>query len=250
MTRDAVSGGALKMIARVAAITGQRQMSASQCKIGEAGVIETRYLPLDQVVARITRGWKSGRSMVQYRGLKVLDMTTDALRAQARIDARCGSLVARIASRAGMRAKQWEAVPVIADGSNIGTPALNCVTLVTLCPELPCVEICVAVGALPPGLGEHFRNMATVAGHLGVHSAECIMSVCIMVKLDTGTKRRPTRRCMTVLTRHLKLSVWISNGTLTSGHQRHSERNHNIADRFDRNIRRDRVSLPKHDALP
>jgi hypothetical protein len=103
---------------------------------------------------------------------------------------------------------------VILNGPRIHTPSLNGVAALALRPELTLVKIRMAVRATGSGFGKDFRDMARITGHVLMHAAKLEASFGIVIEFDPRAKRRPVRRCVTILARKRNLPVGVGNVNL------------------------------------
>ena len=106
--------GPLIVAADMARCARYRGVSSRELELRKLVVVETRQLPVVDVVAGLARGWETGGAVIHAFGLlKVRLVASDALRAQPRIDTRRGSTMAGIARHRRVSAEQREAIQVI-----------------------------------------------------------------------------------------------------------------------------------------
>lgn len=79
-------------------------------------------------------------------------------------------------------------------------------TRLTVSAELALVYVRMTVSALGPNVGEDGLGMALIATHALMHSAQGIAGA-VVIKLGNSPNRFPAKRCMTILTRQVQISV-------------------------------------------
>jgi hypothetical protein len=173
-------------------------------------VIEARRLPVIDVVTGLARGGEARAAMVYRTSLLVLLLVaTEALGAEANVDAGGGSAMAGVARNSGMRAQQGEPVAVILHGLGSHAPSLDRVAILALRAELPPVEIRMAGGALRSCLGKNFRDVARITGYVLMHPAQREGCFLIVIKLRLCAERGPARGGVTILTGQREAAVRI-----------------------------------------
>ena len=225
MAADAGRHGALIVAADVAGRALYGRVSSGELELRELVVVETRKLPVIDVVAGFARGWKTGGAVIHAFGLlKVLLVASDALRAQPRIHAGRGSAMAGIARHRRVTAEQWKAVQVILNRSRGNRPSLNRVAVFALSAELAPVEIGVAVRTLRPGFGKNVRDVARFTGDVLMHPAQWELGSAV-VELGLRAQRREAGGGVTVLASDRNRPVRIPRSLrLDRWHEPQSER--------------------------
>ena len=108
-----------------------------------------------------------------------------------------------------MRADQRKAIQVAANRIQVRTPPVDRMTILTSGPELPAMDVSVAISALLTNVSKNFSHMAGITRDILVHPAQWISRFPIVVKFDSLPDRSPTRACVAVLAGDLKRPVWV-----------------------------------------
>ena len=90
-------------------------------------------------------------------------------------------------------------------------PALHGMTLRTVCSHLALVDVCVAVLAILPHIGENGLYVALRTSHFFVHAAQRIVCL-VVVKFGVGANGSPSSGRMTILARDRQSPVRTSSG--------------------------------------
>lgn len=114
--------------------------------------------------------------------------------------------MARVAIDRGMGSGEREAVVVILNLLIRNLPSPNGVALFAIRPELPPVNICVAILAALPHVREHRFHVALRTGHGTVHPAQRVLRL-IVVEFWHGSNRFPCICRVAVLARQIQVSV-------------------------------------------
>jgi len=179
--------------------TGQRK----SCR----RVIELRIQPVVCRMAGFAGSRKFAGDMVGIGGpSEVRRVAGIALRGHRLKLAVRHSLVAGIAVHGRVRAGQREPVVMLLDLLDGNLPATDRVALLAICPQLPLVNVRVAVLAALPHVGEYRLDVTLHAGHGLVHTAERVARL-IMVEFGNGADRFPSARRVTVLAGHVQVAV-------------------------------------------
>jgi hypothetical protein len=200
-------------------------VSSRELELRKLIVVETRQPPIVDAVAGFARGWKSGGAVIDALSLLILRlMASDALRAQARVDARCGSAMAGVARNRRVSAQQREAIQVVLDRSGGDPPSLNRVAVLTLSAELTPVKIRVTGRTLRPSFGKNSRDVARITGYVLMHPSQGKLSL-VVIELGLGAQRREARGGVAVLTRDRNRPVRIPRRLALDGwHEPESQR--------------------------
>ena len=87
----------------------------------------------------------------------------------------------------------------------------------TIRPELPLVNISMAIGAFGADILENHAGMALGAAHLLVHAAQWIAGA-VVVELGVGSNRFPTGIGMAILTRGSQWTMRVGHFGLRASH--------------------------------
>lgn len=175
-------------------------------------MIESCALPAIHAVTVLAGHRQVSGQVIQRRGsLIVLQVASDALRAEARIDAGGSSFVAVIAGSHHMRSQQREPIGVLLDRRNGHLPAANRVAFLAIGPELTPVQIGVTCGALRRGFRKHEAGVTAAAGDSLVQPAQREGGLGVVIEFRLLADRTPRQRRMTVLT-------WRAQGAMRIGH--------------------------------
>ena len=127
-----------------------------------------------------------------------------------------GALVAIVALHCGVRPKQGKPVLVFLDLVDGHLPAGNRVTLRAIGAELPQVNICVAIGAILPDIGENWLRMAFNTSNFFMLSTQWIRSL-VVIELQHRAYGTPGCCGVTVFARNRERSVRTADISLLSG---------------------------------
>jgi len=160
-------------------------------------------------VAGFARGWKTGGAVIHaLRLLKLLLMASDALRTQARVDARRASAMAGIAGYRRVTAQQRKAIQVVLDGTRGDPPSLNGVAVLALGTELAPVKIRVTGRTLRAGFGKNSRDVARITGHVLMHPSQGKLSL-VVIELGLSSQGREADGGVAILARDRNRAVRI-----------------------------------------
>jgi hypothetical protein len=210
MAAEAHSRCARKSISLVALNARQTGVPARQRKACDLRVIEAGPLPDIHVVAVFAGLGQFGGHVVQRScGLKILEMTRDALRAEPRIDASRGALMASIAGDSRVCAEKREPVVVLLDGRDRHVPAPHRVTFLAIRAELPPVQIRMTVRAAGRRLREHQVHMASLARYVLVETKQRKSGLSGVIELRLSADWLPRGCRMAVLAGHAQFAVRV-----------------------------------------
>ena len=167
-------GRIVELSTRVAGGTIEGSVGAGQGKASELQVIKLGAHPIVHGVALFAGHWQTQRNVVDADRLgadEILLMAGVAGRGKALELSDCGTGVALIAVKRGVRANQWEAVQVLIDLLHRNVPSLDGVALLAIRAHLALVNVSVAIGALFPDIGEDRLGVALNAAHTFMHAA-------------------------------------------------------------------------------
>lgn len=108
-----------------------------------------------------------------------------------------------------VRAEQRKAIFVLLDLLRVLVPPINGVALLAIVPELPAMNIGVAIGAFHSHVLEVQICVALRASHLRVHAAKRVARL-IVIEFWNAADRLPTRTCVAVLAWDRDRTVRIS----------------------------------------
>jgi hypothetical protein len=171
-------------------------------------VIEGGSQPTIESVAALAisgRKSRSGRGVFRVRGVLPVFQVARIAGGRKTMEDPCGSLLmAIVALYSGVRAKQWEAILVIAHLLDGNIPSLKGVALRAIRPHLTTVNIRVAIRTILAHVGEHGFHMALHAFHFFMHAAQGIACL-VVVKLGDRADGTPSAGGVAVLTRDVQL---------------------------------------------
>ena len=127
-----------------------------------------------------------------------------------------GALVAIVALHCGVRSKQRKPVLVFLDLVDGHLPAGNRVTLRAIGAELPQVNVCMAIRAILPDIGENRLRMAFNTSNFFVLSTQWIRSL-VVIELQHRAYWTPGGCGVTVFARNRERSVRTADIGLLSG---------------------------------
>jgi len=180
-------------------------------------MVKRRTKPGVHSVAILTFLWGKFGSrceMVRYApaqrrsALEILRMAGIARSRQPRKLADRSLLVAVIALQGGVCAHQREAVKVILNCLYGNGPPVHRMTLLAIGPELPPMNIGMAVRAFRPDVREHQLRMALNTLDFLVHTAQGIASL-IVVKFRNGADGLPTGGGVAIFARNVDRPVGV-----------------------------------------
>ena len=96
-------------------------------------------------------------------------------------------------------AEKREPVEVVLDGLQIYAPPAHGVAVLTSAAHLTAMDIGVAIGAFVPYIREDFADVALAAGDVGMHRAQRIFGIGVVIEFRLGANRLPTHRGMAAL---------------------------------------------------
>src|SRR5450631_2299688 len=102
--------------------------------------------------------------------------------------------MARVAGYCRVRAKQRKSIEVVLHGVDGDLPSPHRMTVLARSSKLPAMNIGVAIRALLADLREHGVHMAQAASYVGMHGAQRILRVGIVIEFRFCPNRLPTDR--------------------------------------------------------
>ena len=200
VTRHAARAGQVVVVVRVAiralprryGVTARQQETCS-------GVIELSVEPVVAGMARVAGGGKLCGDVIGIGGgLKVFEVAGSASR-RHRLELAVGrALVAGVAVHGGVRPSQRKSVIVLLDLLDRNLPSAHRVTSLAIRPQLPLVNIGMAILAALPNVGENRFDVALGAGDRLVHPAQRIARP-VVIEFWNGSNRLPPACGMTIL---------------------------------------------------
>ena len=208
VTRETQGAGQVVVVVDVAvdALPRRYRVPAGQLE-SHRRVVELRIQPVIGGVATLTRGGKLGGDVVWIGGLLEVRRVAGIARRRHRLKLAIGrALMTGVAVDGGVRPGQREPVIVLLDLLDRHLPTANRVALFAVRSQLPLVNVRMAVLAALPDAGEHGLYVTLNAGHRLVHAAQRV-SCLIVIEFWNRTDRFPPGSGVTVLTRHVQISV-------------------------------------------
>ena len=149
-------------------------------------MIELRAQPgIPRRVTCLASGREAQLLMVRHRVLILNFVAGVAVRRQSLELPGCQAFVTRIALNRRVRPDQWKAVLVLLDRVEGNTPAFHRVALIAGGPELPPVNIGVAVCASRPDIAEHQAGVALHAAEVRVTASQREVRFVVVKLWDT-----------------------------------------------------------------
>lgn len=190
----------------VGALPRRHRVPARQRKSYRA-MIEVHIQPVVGPVATLTGRGKIRRDMVGIAGrLEFLQVARYARRGHGLKLAVGGPLVAGIAVHRRMRSSQGKAIDMLLNLLAGNLPAPHGVALLAIRPQLPPVNVRMAILASLSNVGEYLLDVALSATHRRVHATQGIARP-VVIEFRDGTDRSPALRGMTVLAGDVQISV-------------------------------------------
>ena len=207
MAAYASGGRARELASDVARGAVQGNVRSGQRETGDLQMVKLGARPAIEAVALLAGSGEPGGHMIWTRGgLKLLGMAGIALGGQAhKLSGGC-SLVARSAVQRRMGPEQRKTVLVLVDLLHGNLPAFHTVTLLTICPELALVDVCVATGAVVADVGEYRSYVALRAADPLMHAPQGKPGL-VMVELGYAADRLPAAQRVAILARDVERAV-------------------------------------------
>ena len=198
--------GSRRVLELIVDVTGRAVESCVRSGQGVAGVLEVvepNPKPIVEAVALFARGGKAGDDVSGAGGcLKFLGMAgiTRSRKSLELSDGR--ALVAGIAVKRRVSTHEWKPVLMVLDLPDRDLPSPYCMALFAGRPQLPLMDIGMAIGAPAPDITEHQFAMTLRARDALVHAAERVAGL-IVVEFRNAADGLPCSECVAVLARNV-----------------------------------------------
>lgn len=177
----------------VAASAFQGGVGSGECESCHRLVIETGAAPGIHPVAAFAFDGKATASVRRILGLGEIGRVAGrAIRAESEVLSHRGSAMAALARYRRMRADEWETIGMLASLLDARAPTLDGMAILAAASELPAVNVGVAGGTRVTHLLKDSGNMAAGTGYSGVHAAQGIARLGIVIELRLGAQGPPT----------------------------------------------------------
>ena len=202
----------------------ERHVRSRKREAGDFQVIEFRAKPGIGRVAGLA--FCAKRRMVRHCFLQIRRVAGNTLGGKSGELAGRSALVAIDAFQRSVCAKQWKPIYVLLNLLRVKTPGLHGVALLTIRPELPAMNVGVAIRATSARVRKHKTRMAFAAVHILVHSEQREFRA-IVVEFRIAADRFPSTTCVAILARHVDRTMRIvRSGSLRRGLRRQTDCSH------------------------
>ena len=224
VTPDAGGRRGGEVSAHMACRARSGRMRARQREIRNQRVIERRVEPGMHVVAhRAVRRELLMRRILRRQ--KFLAVAVDAGRAHSHENAAGRAFMAAFAGRRRVRAEQRKTVGMLASAHLRGRrPTLHRVALLAAGAHLRAMQIRVAGGAVVRSFLEDWIGMALLTGNVGMHPAQRVAGLRVVIELRVRPNGLPRRGGMARLAGGRKRTVRIFRAILGAGRGQENER--------------------------